>query len=87
MRHRPTTVVELHFEKVLLGATAMLALYAGWRYLIKSPHTLPYAGRELTPRALNQLVFAEAADLERGMHAVDSPHVDVPEYQYVAHTV
>lgn len=80
MQRHPTSLVELHFEKALLGATALLALWTGWCHLIESPHTVRCAGRELTPRELNRVILSEAAELEASMRSCDVPRVDVPPY-------
>jgi hypothetical protein len=80
MNRRSPSVVELHCEKVLLGAAAALAVYLAWGYLLKSPNTVAYEGRRIAPSELNEAILQEALFLERGMEAAEPPLPTLPRY-------
>ncbi len=80
MNSRSPSLVELHWEKALLAASAALALYLAWGYLLKSPNTVAYEGRCITPSEVNKVVLREALFLEQRMRDAETPSVEVPRY-------
>ncbi|RMF77800.1 MAG: hypothetical protein D6744_10925 [Planctomycetota bacterium] len=73
MGNKIIALLEAHIEKIVLGACALFMLWMMWSYLIGTPHTIEYGGRELKPGELYEVVKAEADRLESAIRNAEPP--------------
>ena len=67
MVNKIIALLEAHVEKIVLGACGLFMLGMMWLYLIGTPNTKEFAGRELAPGEVYETVKAEADKLDRAI--------------------
>ena len=71
-------ILEMHVEKIILGASGAFLLAMLWIYLIGTPSTIEYNNQQVSPRQLDEALLAHAQNLDRGVRnaqATKSPEV------------
>lgn len=76
MSNRWLQLIEMHVEKGVLGLTALFMALMLWMYLIRSPYTASYSGRELGPRELMEAVRQDAERLDNAMRSAQAPSIE-----------
>ena len=80
MKRGSISTFELHVEKIVLGLTGLFALVMLWMYLIRSPNTVPYERRAVTPGELDQAILQSARRLDEALRRAQPEEYPTTEY-------
>jgi len=70
--------IERHVEKVILGITGAVLIYAIAFYLVTTPNTLELGTEKVTPQTIDSKVAAKAMDVLDRIHAAQ-PKTTIPD--------
>ena len=67
MTNKWLQLLEMHIEKGILGMAVLFAGAMVWMYLMQSPNTTSYHGKDYGPRELFEAIKADADKLDRAV--------------------
>lgn len=80
MSKRNLSVVEMHFEKGVLGLGALFAVGLVAYYVVASPNRIDFDGESIGPSEVDQKVLSVAESLQQRVRAAKADPAEIPDY-------